>query len=250
MSAPRLALVHGFTQTSRSWDGLIPLLRDRMSPLPEIVAVDAPGHGDRHDLEVGLVDGALAIGAAAGRATYVGYSMGGRLCLHLALARPDLVEALVLIGATAGIDDDAERAARRIADEALATEIEQVGVDVFLERWLALPLFAGLPRDRASVDDRRRNTAAGLASSLRLAGTGAQEPLWDRLGDVRMPVLVLAGARDEKFSAIGRRIADRVDGATFATVEAAGHAAHLEQPERTVDAIASWWVSLRARDRS
>jgi 2-succinyl-6-hydroxy-2,4-cyclohexadiene-1-carboxylate synthase len=249
VNPPRLALVHGFTQTSRSWDGVVPLLRDRLRPVPEIVAVDAPGHGDHHDLALGPVDGALAIGAEAGRATYVGYSMGGRLCLHLALARPDLVEALVLIGATAGIDDDVERAERRAADEALATEIEQIGVDEFLDRWLALPLFAGLPREGASVEDRRRNTVAGLASSLRLAGTGAQAPLWDRLGELRMPVLVLAGERDEKFLAIGRRIADRVGSATFATVAAAGHAAHLEQPDRTVDAIASWWVSPRVRDR-
>ena len=145
----------------------------------EVVAVDAPGHGGSADVRADLVAGAALLGATGGRATYVGYSMGGRLCLHLAVARPDLVERLVLVSATAGIDDPIERAERRAADEALAASIERDGVDAFLARWVAQPLFAGLADP--GLDDRRRNTVAGLASSLRLAGTGTQEPLWDRL---------------------------------------------------------------------
>src|SRR5690606_23536537 len=117
------------------------------------------------------------LGDAAGPATYVGYSMGGRLALHLALARPDLVRRLVLIGATGGIDDEDDRAARRAADERLAAHLEQVGVATFVDEWLAQPLFAGLSPTAAARDERLANTAEGLASSLRLAGTGTQEPL-------------------------------------------------------------------------
>jgi 2-succinyl-6-hydroxy-2,4-cyclohexadiene-1-carboxylate synthase len=172
---------------------------------------------------------------------YVGYSMGGRLCLHLALARPDLVEGLIVLGATAGIDDPGERAARREADEALAADLERGGLDAFLDRWLANPLFAGLDPASAGLDDRRRNTVRGLAQSLRRAGTGTQEPLWDRLGELTVPVLVVAGERDEKFAAHGRRMAGAIGtSATFATVPGAGHPAHLEQPAAFVAILLGW----------
>jgi len=182
----------------------------------------------------------------------VGYSMGGRLALHLALARPDLVDGLVLLGATAGIEAEEERRARRTADEALAADLERGGLDVFVGRWLAQPLFASLPSDAADLDDRRRNTVAGLASSLRLTGTGTQEPLWDRLGMLTMPVLVLAGERDERFAGLGRRIAQTIGtNATFAVVPHAGHAAHLEEPEAFLRVLRDWLgVRRPGRDRA
>ena len=187
-------LVHGFTQTGRSWDRVAARLAERHT----VVTVDAPGHGESGAIRADVPAAAALLGAAGGPATYVGYSMGGRLCLHLAVDQPELVRRLVLVSATAGIDDAAERATRRQADEQLAASIERDGVDAFLDRWLALPLFATLPRDAAGLDDRRRNTADGLASSLRLAGTGTQEPLWDRLPELPMPVLLVAGALDDE----------------------------------------------------
>jgi 2-succinyl-6-hydroxy-2,4-cyclohexadiene-1-carboxylate synthase len=232
----RVVLVHGFTQTGRSWDTIASRLAQRY----EVVTVDAPGHGDSGDVRAALPDGAALLGATGGSATYVGYSMGGRLCLHLAVARPDLVRRLVLISATAGIEDAGERAARRVADDELAASIERHGVDAFLDRWLALPLFASLPRDAAGADDRRRNTAPGLASSLRLAGTGMQEPLWDRLGVLDMPVLVVAGALDEKYVAIAERLAKLIPNSTLHVVEGAGHAVHLEHPDDFVGALDEW----------
>ena len=212
------------------------------------MTVDAPGHGRSSDLAADLPTGAALLGQVGGKAAYVGYSMGGRLALHLALARPDLVGGLVLIGATAGIEDAAERATRRAADDTLAAELERDGLDVFLERWLAQPLFASLPTEAADLEDRRRNTAAGLASSLRLAGTGTQAPLWDRLDALTMPVLVLAGERDEKFAAIGRRMADAIGAsATFAVVPGAGHACHLEQPDEFLRVLRGWLLGVRRR---
>src|SRR3954454_1022578 len=128
-SGPRIVLVHGFTQTHVSWS---PIIEDLASD-HEVVAVDAPGHGSSSDVRADLAEGAVHLAEAGGEATYVGYSMGARLALRLALDRPDLVERLVLIGATAGIDDADERAERRLADEALATTIERDGVEPFLE---------------------------------------------------------------------------------------------------------------------
>ncbi len=236
----RLVLVHGFTQTHASWTGVA----EDLATDHEVVAVDLPGHGGSGALRADLWRSADLVGEAGGAATYVGYSLGARTCLHLALRRPDLVERLVLLGGTAGIDDTAARDERRRADDDLASSIERDGVDAFLDRWLALPLFAGLPaeqRSGAAFDERRANTAAGLAASLRDAGTGTQAPLWDRLGELRAPVLVLAGSRDEKFTTLGRRLAAGVGpGSRFEAVPGAGHAAHLERPAAFVTILRAW----------
>ena len=228
--------MHGFTQTGRSWE----LVADRLAERYELVTVDAPGHGDSAAVHAYVPASAALLGVAGGRACYVGYSMGGRLCLQLAVDHPELVRRLVLVSATAGIDDAVERAARRRADEQLAASIERDGVDGFLDRWLAMPLFATLPRDAADLDERRRNTAAGLASSLRLAGTGSQAPLWDRLPELAMPVLLVAGALDTKFVAIAEWMAQLIRGAELQVVQGAGHAVHLEQPGAVAAALDGW----------
>lgn len=241
-SGPPLVLVHGFTQTGRSWGPLATALAEDH----EVVLVDAPGHGGSAEVRADLVTGADLLVQAAGPGTYVGYSMGARLCLHAALAHPDAVRALVLLGGTAGLEDPADRAARVAQDRATSARIAEEGLAAFLDGWLAQPMFAGVPRARADVEDRRRNTIAGLRSSLELAGTGAQEPLWDRLPELSMPVLVLAGADDAKFSALGRRMADAIGAnATFRTIEGAGHAAHLEQPDAFLQVVRPWLTHAR-----
>src|SRR5688500_4446601 len=151
---------------------------------------------------------AAAIGEAGGPATYVGYSMGGRLCLRLALDRPDLVQSLVLVGASPGLADDAERAARREADEALAAEIEQIGTAAFLERWLAQPMFSTLTPAPEDLEARLGNPSAGLATALRRLGSGVQEPLWSRLGELKMPVLAVAGEEDVRYAHVAEEMAD------------------------------------------
>jgi 2-succinyl-6-hydroxy-2,4-cyclohexadiene-1-carboxylate synthase len=164
--------------------------------------------------------------------------MGGRLALHLAVQQPDLVERLVLVGATAGLDTEEERAARRDADERLAADLERDGLEPFLERWLANPLFATLPADAAGVDDRRENTVEGLAASLRRTGTGTQRPLWDELPKLTMPVLFVVGGLDAKFSALAERMRAAWGGpAEIATIDGAGHACHLEQPGAFLDVV-------------
>jgi len=235
----RIVLAHGFTQTSGSWATTTPILRRALGEC-ELLAVDLPGHGSAGDVRADLWGSADHLVELGGRAVYVGYSMGGRVALHAALSHPAAVERLVLIGATAGIDDANERAARRAADERLADHVERVGVGQFVDEWLANPLFSGLTSETAQRDDRVQNTAEGLAASLRLSGTGAQMPLWDRLGTLTVPVLVLAGADDPKFRALGERLATAIPNADLVVVEGAGHCVHLEQPARTVAAIRSW----------
>ena len=228
-------MAHGFTQTGRVWGSMDrDLARDH-----EVVLVDLPGHASSSAVTAGLVDGSLLLGRAGGRAAYLGYSMGARFCLHLALARPALVDALVLISGTAGIDEAGARRTRRRADGDLADELDPpdgsrtsaTPVDTFLRRWLAAPLFAGIDPEAAGLDERLRNTGPGLASSLRLAGAGSQRPMWDRLGRLTMPVLVITGEDDDKFTALGRRLATGIGAnAAHATVTGAGHAPHLQRP--------------------
>ena len=239
----QIVLAHGFTQTARSWSGIEQLLHGHMPDI-ETLAIDMPGHASASELRGDLWASADHLTQLGGEATYIGYSMGGRVGLHAALARPDLVRALVLIGATAGIDSHEERQLRRTADEQLADRIESIGVPAFIDEWLTNPLFASLTDDQSQRTDRLRNTAEGLAASLRSAGTGTQDNLWVRLSEVEVPVLVIAGEHDAKFQAIGRRLADELPHSTFEVIAEAGHSVHLEQPEATVDAIGRWYKSL------
>jgi len=223
----RLVLVHGFTQTLRSWDRLaLPL-----SETFQVVRVDLPGHGGSGAIEMSFEETAAAIGDAGGRATYVGYSLGGRLCLRLAVDRPELVQSLVLVGASPGLADATERAERRAADEALATEIERLGTAAFLNTWLAQPMFASLKPQPEDLAARLANTSVGLASALRRLGAGVQEPLWDRLRSLSMPVLAVAGQEDTRYTHIAETMADAIGvNAQVVALAGAGHAAHLERP--------------------
>jgi 2-succinyl-6-hydroxy-2,4-cyclohexadiene-1-carboxylate synthase len=230
-------LVHGFTQTRRCWGPLA----DDLASDHEVVRVDAPGHGRSADVAAGLRTGARLVADEGGAATYLGYSMGGRYCLHVALGSPELVRGLVLVGATGGIDDPADRAERRRLDDAMAARLERDGVEPFLDAWLAQPLFAGLTPEQQHRSDRLENTVDGLAASLRIAGTGAQDPLWDRLHRLDMPVLVVAGDRDAKFAALGGRLVEAIGAnADLALVAGAGHAAHLEDPAGFLAVLRPW----------
>lgn len=233
-SGPRTVLVHGFTQTRRSWGRIGVALARRF----EVVRVDAPGHGGSSQVVTDLAGGARLLGIVGGEASYLGYSMGARLCLQLALDEPSLVRSLVLVSGTAGIAEAGDRRRRRLADDRLATELEQIGLEEFLQRWLAGPLFASLGAAAADLDARRENTVQGLAASLRLAGTGAQEPLWSRLHDLAMPVLVVAGAKDAAFCDRARAMVRAIgSNAELALIPDAGHAVHLERPEAFLAAV-------------
>lgn len=231
----RVALVHGFTQTGASWAPIAPLLA-----ADEIVTPDVPGHGAAAAVDPELASGAGWLADQVGAAAWVGYSMGGRYCLHVALARPDVVERLVLVSTTAGIDEPAERAARREADDRLAATIEADGVGAFVDRWLAGPMWSTLTREQAGVDTRLVNSAEGLAASLRRAGTGIQAPLWDRLGVISAPTLIVTGGRDEKFTALGRRLAAAIPRSDLVIIDDHGHAVPWEDPVTFTAAVNGW----------
>jgi 2-succinyl-6-hydroxy-2,4-cyclohexadiene-1-carboxylate synthase len=250
-----LVLLHGFTGRAANWRPLLPRLAQQW----RVIAIDLPGHGDsgapasvaRYKMNRVAADlVALATRRDALPAHWLGYSMGGRLALYLAVNHPAAVRSLILESATAGLSDRAERQARRAADEALAARIERDGMAAFVEYWEQLPLFAGLARlsdeARATLHSQRLgNTPVGLAHSLRGMGTGVQPSLWSRLKGVDKPTLLIVGTEDAKFVALNERIAATVPGATLRPIPDAGHTVHLEQPEAFVAAVTSFLDSLR-----
>jgi 2-succinyl-6-hydroxy-2,4-cyclohexadiene-1-carboxylate synthase len=226
-----LILLHGFTHTGASWQPVLAALGERYRGSTP----DLPGHGAAVGRPARLDAVIEDVTRRADEAfTLVGYSMGGRLALHAALALGGRVRRLVLIGASPGIADRAERKARREADERLAEEIESSGIEEFARRWAqSTPVLAGQPTQVAEAvhEDRLRNTPAGLAAALRGLGTGALPSLWDRLHELSVPVILAVGERDEKFRAIAEQMAGRIAQARVVVVPGAGHAAHLEAPQ-------------------
>jgi 2-succinyl-6-hydroxy-2,4-cyclohexadiene-1-carboxylate synthase len=236
-----VVLLHGFTHTGASWDPVVAALAERY----RAVAPDIRGHGSaskRGPVTLGAVLDDLAEVAPA-PFTLVGYSMGGRIALHAALA-PALggrVQRLVLIGASPGLADPTERAARRAADERLADDLQGMTIDEFARRWAQTPVLAGQPPEVAAAvhADRLRNQPSGLAAALRGLGTGALPSLWNRLEEIRSPVTLIAGERDDKFRAIATEMAAALPDSDVVVIPDTGHAVHLEAPERVATLIGS-----------
>jgi 2-succinyl-6-hydroxy-2,4-cyclohexadiene-1-carboxylate synthase len=218
-------LVPGFTQTASSWDAV----------RTELTARGIPAMA----LEVAIGDdfAATARGLANDRPAglWCGYSMGARLALRLAIDDAAAVRGLVLVSGTAGLDESARRE-RIAADEDLARSIERDGVAAFLDRWLAQPMFAGVPADASGLADRASWSAADLARWLRVCGTGTMEPMWDRLAEISVPVLVVSGTNDPKFDALAGRLVAGIAGARHIRIDC-GHAVPLEAPRELARAI-------------
>jgi 2-succinyl-6-hydroxy-2,4-cyclohexadiene-1-carboxylate synthase len=239
-----LVLLHGFAGTRHTWEEVAAHMgrqgtgQGGYRPL----ALDLPGHGEAADVESpitfeGSVEHVLA--GCPARFALAGYSLGGRIALQVALAAPERVSRLVLVSTTAGISDASERAERRDADHRLADDLERLPYESFIERWRAQPLFAGDPPSVRSlaVAEHRRNRPDALATALRGLGTGEMEPLWDRLGALEMPVLVIVGERDEKFRALGDRLLALLGNGGLLTAPG-GHVLPLESPAALATAFA------------
>lgn len=244
---PPVLLFHGFTGSSAVWTPVRATLDMRHTT----IGVDLPGHGRsssprdprRYALERFADDVVRVLDALdLDRIALLGYSMGGRAALRVALAHPDRVAALVLESASPGIEDPVQRADRVAADLALATSIERDGVDAFVSRWEKLPMWVSqrrLPERVLSSQraTRRVNDASGLANSLRGAGAGVDASVMLRLAALNVPTLLVVGALDEPYVALGRSMQQALPDAQLVVVSEAGHAVHLERPEAMADAV-------------
>jgi 2-succinyl-6-hydroxy-2,4-cyclohexadiene-1-carboxylate synthase len=229
-----LVVLHGFTQTGQSAHRFRSILAGHRS----VLTPDLPRHGGNHGVGGSLAEIAdfIASSLPESRVDVLGYSMGGRVALHLALQHPQRIRRLVLIGATRGIADEAAREERRGRDDELATRIERIGTEAFLDEWISQPMFRDLPDDEDERRSRKGQVAESLAQSLREAGTGTQRWLGDDLENIDAPTMALAGANDPRFASEADAIA-HATGGSFALIPGAGHAAHLAQPSWTAALI-------------
>ena len=243
-------MLHGFTGSIAAWQGI----PQKLSREFRVIVVDMIGHGEssapadpaRYSIP-GAVDDlqALLDRLNVEQTAVLGYSMGGRVASEMALSAPERVSSLVLESSGVGIDDQDERAHRAASDEALARLIEEQGIEAFVDRWEAVPLFASqcqLPERvrRQQRELRMAQKPVGLANSLRGMGAGMMEPVSDRLHQFTMPVLYLAGEYDEKYREIGEVICARMPDASYVEIPRAGHTIHLEQPESYLEAVISF----------
>jgi 2-succinyl-6-hydroxy-2,4-cyclohexadiene-1-carboxylate synthase len=234
---PTVVLLHGFTNTGSSWQPVIAELGQRY----RAIAPDIRGHGSAGKARPVTLAAVIEDVASLTPEpfTLVGYSQGGRIALHVALALPRRVTRLVLIGASPGIAEQRERDARRRSDERLAERIESLEIEQFAREWAGTPVLAGLPDAIAAAAhaERMRNAPQGLAAALRGLGTGALPSLWGRLGELMMPVTLITGERDSKFTALAHEMAGRIPSAAVTVVPGAGHAVHLERPDVVAKAL-------------
>lgn len=237
-----LVLLHGFTGSSANWDAVTAVLASHF----RVIMIDLLGHGrtdspadpSRYQMKRAAADVTTIlqnlISSASPQFNLLGYSMGGRLALYIALHYPHLVRSLILESASPGLATEAERAERRGRDEALADRIEREGIRPFVNFWENLPLWGSQQNLSEAArqtlrQQRLQNNPTGLANSLRGMGTGAQLSLWPRLSELTMPVLLMAGELDQKFVEIGRQMAAQIPLAQLEMAPGAGHTVHLEE---------------------
>ncbi|MGQ0568067.1 MAG: 2-succinyl-6-hydroxy-2,4-cyclohexadiene-1-carboxylate synthase [Armatimonadota bacterium] len=235
-----LALLHGFTGSAAGWaPHMLEFASRHLTVAIDLIGhglSDAPTYPERYGIAHYIEDVLGVLDHLEIRRTgLLGYSMGGRVALALAITAPERFTALILESTSPGLRDHEIRRDRSAQDAALADAIERDGVEAFADRWEQLPLFrsqTALPEEVRSAlrAQRLQNHAAGLAGSLRGIGQGVQPPMHDFLPGLRVPTLILAGSLDPQYSELGHEMSRDIPGACLEIVQGAGHAIHLEQP--------------------
>lgn len=240
---PVLAL-HGFTGTGEDFAELAATTGGRW------ICPDLPGHGNRaHDPPAAFDPEAWArhlLPTLPPRLHAVGYSLGGRLLLHLLGRAPHRFASAALLGVGPELLDPAARAERRRADAAWSERLRTTTLPEFLRAWYAQPVLQSLgthdsPALRARRHRQEQANPEGWALSLTQHGKGALPPASPLFPRLNFPILVLAGEEDPKFRERAPKLAARLPNARADTLPHAGHAPHLEQPQATADRLREFW---------
>lgn len=257
---PILAL-HGFTGCGADFAPFADLCGDALAG--NWHCPDLPGHGVNSELDcspgavVRFINDTIAESFAATDPSprqLIGYSMGARAALLHAVDAPASWDALILISGNPGIENPGDRSARITADKALADSLQRMGAPAFLDFWQETPLIRSqktIPSNwrKAMLKNRENHTADGMAKSLHNFGQGSCPDLWPQLGKLTMPVCLISGARDRKYTDIAKRMIARLANplSQHTAIESASHMPHLEQAEATADVIRRFIKTLPAR---
>lgn len=244
-----IVFLHGFTRSAKAWNDILTHLSGRT-----VYTIDLPGHGNASIAKMTVEDCSEEIAAFAERNALkqfhlIGYSMGGRVAMRYALAHQGTLASLTLISASPGIEEMSARDARRQSDEALAARVEREGLETFIDEWMNTPLFRGQERFgkravRAARAERMEQRTSGLASSLRNMGQGVMQPMWSELSSLKMPVLLIAGERDEVYREHVRSMSERLPLAHAIIMEQAGHDVPVEAWEKLGIVLSEWIDNL------
>lgn len=246
---PLILLLHGFTCDSQDFDQIISLLSQSYCCL----AVDLPGHGrtkvigdescyNMSNTAKALIN--LLDDLQIDKCLLLGYSMGGRLALYMTLHFPDRFEKVVLESASPGLKTEKDRSHRIQSDLDIAQKLENSNIKDFILNWYDRPLFKSLkksPQFNQLIEARLANNPLELAKSLRNLGTGNQPSLWEKLTQNQIPILLLAGEDDHKFTTINTEIANLCPAASLQIVPKSGHNIHFENIDKFVEVVRQFY---------
>lgn len=250
---PCVIFFHGFLGSGLDWEEIIV----RLSSDYYCLAIDLPGHGKTR---VHGSTTAYSMDSFAGSFTkfvknsdfinpsLVGYSMGGRFAMFLTISVKNLWSAAILESATPGLRNDKQRIERQTKDNKIAVRLEKEKLEDFLTDWYKQPLFKTLRKSKNfdSIFKRRlENNPEELAKSLRMMGVGVQPSLWEACRTIKIPILLLAGEIDRKFSNIKRDMKSANSDFKIQIIPNAGHNVHAEEPDEFYKQIYKYLTSIR-----
>lgn len=246
-SKKSILFLHGFTGSAMDWNDVAQKIHKRFNKL----ALDLVGHGKSSspasvnyytdESLVNQIENVLN-NLRLKEIILCGYSMGGRIALNFSIVKPEFVKGLIIESASAGFKNEKERIARKESDEELAAFIEKNSLEDFAARWLDQELFGTLRRfsndkQKRLKEERAKNSKIGLANSLRGFGTGVMPYLGSELSKLKLPILLITGGLDDKFTRINQNLRKMVRSSKHKIISTAGHNTHLEEPKKFVEAV-------------